>query len=80
VPALERRLGMLTWIVTSACIGTFSAAALELFRECDDSSPCVEDQTAGRWQHFTDADLDALVGQFSCTSEEARETGRSLAA
>ena len=60
---------MLEWILTSGAIAAFSAASLELFRESG-VEPAGNGTRTG-WQTMTEADLDALMEEFSrCGNED----------
>lgn len=68
---------MLEWILTSSAIAAFSAASLELFRE---SGPQMASLAPASWQTMTDAELDALLAEFSDGGNEDRGPGVRLAA
>lgn len=70
---------MLTWIVTSACVGTLSAVTLHLFQECDEA-PCPSPDDSSLWRTMTDEELNALVEEFARAAEPASEPPQALAA
>jgi hypothetical protein len=68
---------MLEWILTSGAIAAFAAASLELFRE---SGPEITSLAPASWQTMTDADLDALMVEFSDGGNEDKGPAVRLAA
>ena len=68
---------MWTWILTASVIVSMAAAALELFRETEDPGSSTPSRD---WERMTNAELDALVEEFSGAESENPEPMRSLAA
>ena len=72
---------MFEWILTTGGIAGLSVTALALFSGSGEQAATAEShEPTGAWQTMTEAELDALLAEFSRSGNEDRRPDLRLAA
>ena len=71
---------MVEWMLTSGGIVAFAITAMEIFGNTGAKSVRYVQNSGTTWQTMTDADLDALLAEFSGPSDEDRRPDLRLVA